>query len=219
MKVIGIAGGSGAGKSTVAYELVDSEPDIFEVLNFDDYQKVGLTVEQKALLPWVEGMVNWEHPDVIRWDDLKKDIDTLKSGKEVQIETWAHRSNPDFNVHHQKISRIVHPRPILLVEGYLALYGDIIDVYDKTFYLDLGSEIRAERRRQARRRKDILQDPAGYAEKVLIPMYKEFVEPARKVANFVIDVSCKSIEEVAYAIRSKTIVVAIARSGNAKNSA
>ena len=70
MKIIGIAGGSGAGKSTVSYALEDENPNNIEVLNFDDYQKVG-TDETR---PMIDGKTNWDHPDIIRWDDLISDI-------------------------------------------------------------------------------------------------------------------------------------------------
>src|SRR3546814_13096312 len=70
------SGGSGSGKSTVSYSIVDSNPEKFEVINLDDYQKVGETTG----LPMVGDMINWDHPDIIRWDDLIRDVNKLKSG-------------------------------------------------------------------------------------------------------------------------------------------
>ena len=64
MNIIGIAGGSGSGKSTLSYRLVDTYPDKIELLNLDDYQKVG---DSESDLPTLQGMINWDHPNIIRW--------------------------------------------------------------------------------------------------------------------------------------------------------
>ncbi|MGZ6005403.1 MAG: uridine kinase family protein [Candidatus Saccharimonadales bacterium] len=188
MKVIGIAGGSGAGKSTICYKLVDSNPKLYEVLNFDDYQKVGETEG----LPRLHGFINWDHPDIIRWDELIQDIETLKSGRAVTIQTWAHRSNPDYADTRQMISRTIKPKPILLVEGYLALYDPKLRaLYDKTIYLDIDEKTRNQRRDKA-----IFTGGSDYQEKVLKPMFNQYVLPTRDLADLVIDVSNLNLDEV-----------------------
>ena len=197
MKMIGIAGGSGAGKSTVAYRLVDTDPDGFEVINLDDYQKLKTEPD----LPMVGSMINWDHPDIIRWDDLRRDIEILRSGKPVRIPVWAHRSNPGYAVHGEMKPRIINPRPILIVEGYLALYQKILAMYDRTFYLDLDDSSRAERRRKARGGKDTIIGESDYVEKVLMPMHALFVEPTKTQANIVIQVKGKSAKELAQLIQ------------------
>ncbi len=201
MKVVGIAGGSGAGKSSIAYSLVDAEPSKFEVLNFDDYQMCGRP-EIKAELPRIDGIINWDHPDVIDWAALRTDVRTLREGSPITVETWAHRTNPDYAIHRIKLARLVLPKPILLVEGYMALNERIIDIYDQAFYLDLDETTRDARRRQARGGVDNINGEDGYTEKILTPMFKEHVEPTKKLADVVIDVANKTTLEVTDIVRN-----------------
>jgi len=192
MKIIGIAGGSGSGKSAVSYALVDAEPATFEVLNFDDYQKIRTDPD----LPMLERMINWDHPDAIRWDDLLADLAKLQVGQPVTINTFAHRSNPDYAEHRRMISRTIEPKPILIVEGYLALHNpELNQLFDKKYYLELDDETRA-----SRRDKDRLIADGGYQEKVLKPMYEKYILPTRENADVVIEVSGRSVEEVSQRI-------------------
>lgn len=202
MEVIAIGGGTGSGKSTVAYELVDSGPERFEVLNLDDYQKVG----SSASIPTVEGMENWDHPDVVDWDRLQDDIKALRDGDEIQLKVWAHRSNVNFAQTRQRIPRVVIPRPVVIVEGYLALYGAMAGIYDKAFYLDLDENTRLERRRQARHGNDCLSGNPRYNELILQPMHKQYVEPTKANADIVIDVAHRTPKQIAQLILKQLAV-------------
>lgn len=188
VRLIGIAGGSGCGKSTVSYGLVDSDPARFEMVNFDDYQKVTGETDR----PMLAGMVNWDHPDIIRWESLIADIRQLKAGRPITIETWAHRSNPDYRTSRALIPRTIIPRPMVILEGYLALYNsELNSLYDKSFYFDLDDNTR-----QARRDKAVSGEGKKYYEQVLEPMHEQYVEPTRANADVVIDVSRLSAEQV-----------------------
>lgn len=193
MRIIGIAGGSGAGKSTVSYALVDDDPEQFEVINLDDYQKH----RDEPGLPMLAGMINWDHPDIIRWDDLIADVKKLQDGDNIIIESWAHRSNPDYAQHRRMISRTIAPRPVVIIEGYLALYHPRLNqLFDKKFYLDLDTQTRA-----IRRDKSVLVGD-DYETKVLEPMFTEYVEPTKHNANLVIDVSDLTVNQVAETIKA-----------------
>lgn len=192
MLIIGIAGGSGAGKSTVSYSLVDADPDRFEVLNLDDYQKVKDSTD----LPMMHGMVNWDHPDAVNWPKLRQDIEALREGHTIHLDVWAHRSNPDYAQHKQLKSRTIYPKPVVIVEGYLALYKEAIDLYDKTFYLDLDADSRFQRRLKARGGQDLLITENEYPEKVLKPMHQLYVEPTKHKADVIIAVQGKSVPEI-----------------------
>src|SRR4030042_5109136 len=82
MKIVGIGGGSGSGKSTIASLLVNKYPDRIESINLDKY-KISST--SRNYFPIVKGMIDWDSPDIIRWQKLIKDIKTLQSGSLVTI--------------------------------------------------------------------------------------------------------------------------------------
>ena len=80
MRIIGITGGSGSGKSTLATRLVEKYPDKIESLDLDKYKKASTN---KADLPTFNGMVDWDHPDTIRWQKL------LRAGKAACRSSWS----------------------------------------------------------------------------------------------------------------------------------
>ena len=181
MKIIGIAGGSGSGKSTISYRLVDTYPDKIGVLNLDDYQKED---DGKTELPTLHSMVNWDHPDIIRWDKLMEDLKKSERGKSINIKTWSHRSNPDYFRHRKMIPRTIYPREVLIIEGYLALWNENLrKLYKRSYYLDLVYETSFKRRHKIKFKDDI------YESKILLPMRKKYVEPTKKFADLVLDVS------------------------------
>lgn len=193
MKIVGIAGGSGSGKSTVSYALVDANPETYEILNLDDYQKR----KEDPTAPKINGIINWDHPDIIRWEDLILDIQTLKNGLPVTIQSWAHRSNPDYATHRRMVARTVQPKTVLIVEGYLALYNpNLNQLFDKTFYFDIDEEIR-----NARRDKTDVIGEDDYETEVLVPMHKKYVEPTKLHADVVVDVSELGVDEVSQLVR------------------
>lgn len=192
-KLIGIAGGSGAGKSTVCYYLVDNYPDQFEVVNLDDYQKK----KTESDLPMINGNINWDHPDIIDWNKLLADLRRLLDGGEVTLEVWSHRSNPDYASHGNMLPRTIMPKPVILVEGYLALYNpELNTLYDRSFYLDIDDGVRELRRGK----NEVIGDP-DYVKNVLAPMHKKYVEPTINNANGIIDASDMSVETIAEVIR------------------
>lgn len=188
MQILGIAGGSGAGKSTVSHALIDKKPDTFNVINLDDYHKR----RDDKNLPMLDGMINWDHPDIILWDDLIADVTKLRDGQTITIETKSSHFNPNYAIHRQRIERTVTPPKILIVEGYLALYNpDLLKLFDKTFYLDIDHEAR-----MARRDKNRLIARDDYTEKILIPMHEKYVEPTKSKAELVIDVTNMSVKDI-----------------------
>ena len=192
MKIIGIAGGSGAGKSTVSYSLVDAYPETYEVVNLDDYQKLKTDSD----LPMLHGMINWDHPDIILWDNLIADLEKLAHNQSVTINTWAHRSNSDYVVHGIMKPRTITAKPIIIVEGYLALHNPILmSMYDKSYFFKLDEGVRA-----GRRDKDAIIQEDDYENLILTPMFEKYVLPTKEVADEVIDVSSLSVEEIADAI-------------------
>lgn len=188
MQIIGIAGGSGAGKSSVSYALLDQYPNRFDIINIDDYHRH----RDEPDLPMLHGMINWDHPDIMQWDKLIADVTALKSGETIVIETKDRRINPSYATHRQTVKRTIHPPEILIVEGYLSLYNpELFKLFDKSFYLDVSHEVRILRRDKGR-----LVGDNEYNEKVLAPMHEKYVEPTKANANEVIDVTNMTIEEI-----------------------
>jgi len=185
MIIIAIAGGSGSGKSTVSYRLVDTYPNTFELVNLDDYQRLKSDPD----LPKVNGMINWDHPDVIRWEDLIEDIARLAKGLQVTIQSWAHRSNPNYFQHGKMISRKLSPKKALIIEGYLSLWHkELRKLYKRSYYLDLNYQTSIKRRKK-------FNDPV-YESKILIPMHKKYVDPTKQYADIVFDVSMMSEDDI-----------------------
>ena len=156
------------------------------MLTLDDYQ---LEDDGRNKLPTLKGMINWDHLDVIRWEKLLKDIETLKHGKTVTIKTWSDRSNPDYFKHKKMKPRTIYPKEILIIEGYLSLWHkDLRDLYSRKYYLDIDQKTSQERR-------DKFVDPV-YDKEVLTPMHIKYVEPTKKFADVVLNVSKMSSDEV-----------------------
>lgn len=187
MKIIGIAGGSGSGKSTFAVDFCKKYSDKSIIIHLDDYFK---HTEEVSLL---EGFRNWDHPEALGFDRLYKDLVSLKNGESVKILTKSELYNPHYDhTLKNKLEVILGPKEILLVEGYLAFYDKRIrDLMDYKIYLDIPIEESTKRRSV---NKFVLDNE--YFEKVLVPMYKEFVVPTKDFADYVLDVSKLNKEEV-----------------------
>ncbi len=191
---IGIAGGSGCGKSTLSFGLRDNYPDLIEVVHFDDYQK-----EEKDV-PFFKGMRNWDHPDAIDFKQLYTDLIQIRQGKDIEVMTKSSILNPAYETK-GRIKHILHPKKIIIVEGYLALYDKKIrDLFCLKIYLDIPI---AESMK--RRDKITHNDESEYNKKILIPMHKKYVEPTKKIADVSIDVLNNTREE-AYAIVHEKLI-------------
>lgn len=173
---IGIAGGTGAGKSTLCTALVDKYPDKIGLLQLDDYFKPSTEV------PKLGKHGNWEHPDALFLDKLGKDLDQLSQGKSVIINTKNDRLNPDYKTTEKRIPVEFKPKQVMLVEGYLVLFDEKIrNFFTTSIWLDVDHQTRWARR--------VHFKYPEYEENVLIPMHKKFVEPTKEFAKNIIDVS------------------------------
>ncbi len=180
---IGLAGGTGAGKSTLAFTLKEIHPDKIGVIQLDDYFKPKQTVPEHA------GLTNWDHPESINFDKIAADLALLAQGKPAVIDTKNAKLNPDFERTQKRIPVEFAPKPIMLIEGYLALHDERIRKFFTTsIWLEVDHATRWNRRVHFKN--------SEYEEKVLIPMHKQFVEPTKKYAQHVIDVSRLTAKQV-----------------------
>lgn len=201
MKVVGLGGGSGAGKTTVCNILTSRYPDEFQVLHLDDYH-----MEPGPDLPYVDTMINWEHPGVVAWQALRYDLMRLRTMQSVERRTRSRNKHSSLAAQ-DRPTRMLEPRPTVIVEGHLALADSIIKTYDYTVYLDADTETRAQRRRDARGGRDTLSGDDRYVDMVLRPMHATYIEPTKNKADIVIDVRVNTAAQIAHLIRNKMLLL------------
>ena len=185
IKFIGITGGSGAGKSTLCNALKNKYPDKIELIQLDDYFKPS---EDK---PKVGEIRNSDHPDALFLDKLADDLIMLSNGESVIINTKNEHLNPNYEKTKEKIPVEFYPKPIILVEGFLVLHNERVrKLLTTSIFLDVEHKTRWDRRvHLGNKNKE-------YEEKVIIPMHNQFVEPTKKYAKHIIDISNLNKEEV-----------------------
>lgn len=169
--IVGLAGGSGSGKSTLSYALEDKYPRQIVVINFDDYQ-----FEDKEKISMYKGFRNWDDPECIEFDKLLKDLSDLKQGNFIVIRSWVSRKNPDYKATGKRIAITIEPKPIIILEGYLALWQPKVrNLLDLMVYLEAPESTRLNRRDKG----EYTGDAQGYDEQVLKPMYLKYVAPTQ----------------------------------------
>lgn len=176
--IIGLAGGSGSGKTTIAEALVDAIAGV-AYFRHDDYyrHRPELTFEDRT-------RVNYDHPDSLETALLVSQLETLRSGQPIERPVY------DFTTHlRSEKTVLVAPAPVVVVEGILVLAdADLRRMLDLKIYVDTDADLRLTRRME----RDI--DERGRTpESVLTqylatvrPMHIEFVEPSKKHADMII---------------------------------
>lgn len=180
MFVIGLGGGTGSGKTTVAKKLREKlTPKSCEILPMDNYYKDMSHIDLEK-----RKMLNYDHPDVIEYKLLRNHLEELLSGKTVEIPTY------DFVSYVRKPEKILFSPPeVIIVEGIFALYyEDICNLYDLSVYVDAESDIRFIRRltRDVDERKRTMQSVVDQYVKTVKPMHDAYVEPTKRRADIII---------------------------------
>ena len=163
---IGIAGGSGSGKTALAKCLKKHLGTKASVFHIDNYQKIG------GKPPRLHGMDNWDHPNAIYWNQLSKDLKILKGGKPVIIKTREQKQLTNAK------KALFNPKPIVIIEGYLLfIKPGIRKLLNFLVYCDAKDDIRIKRRTKFKH--------TEYVEKILLPMHHKYIEPTKKFANLI----------------------------------
>lgn len=179
MYVIGIAGGTGSGKTTVAYKIRETlGTQNCEILPMDNYYRdlSHETLEQRKLH-------NYDHPDMIENELMFKHINELKEGKVIDLPEY------DFSQFTRVGSIKFEPKPIIIVEGIFALYyEELRELYDLAIYVDTENDIRFIRRleRDIKERGRSLDSVIKQYTNTVKPMHEAYVEPTKKYANIII---------------------------------
>ena len=180
MTIIGIAGGTGSGKTTVVKHIAKAlPPHCVAVVPLDSYYNdtTNLTPEERRA-------INFDHPDAFDWKLLTEQIRMLKNGEAIEQPTYSY-----IESNRQKETVHVEPKPVIIIEGIMTLhYKRLRDMMDLMIFVDTDSDVRLIRniRRDVVERGRTVDMVLDRYEKVLKPMHEQFIEPTKKFADLII---------------------------------
>ena len=178
--VIGIAGGSGSGKTTVAQEILNRVgADRIAFLQHDSYYK-----DLNELPPVQRAEINFDHPNSLQTDLLREHIVSLREGRSVNVPIY------DFSTHSRTGQFFaVAPHRVVLVEGILIFAdAELRDLFDIKIFVDTDADIRFIRRlqRDLAERGRTTEAVIKQYQATVRPMHLEFVEPSKRYADVII---------------------------------
>ena len=180
MRIIGIAGGTGSGKTTVVKKIVEALPPHFvAVVPLDSYYNdtSHMTEEERRA-------INFDHPDAFAWQLLVKHVDLLRNGEAVEQPTYSY-----LKCNREKETVHVEPKPVIIIEGIMALLNkQLRDMMDLKIFVDTDSDERLIRniQRDCVERGRTVEMVIDRYHKVLKPMHEQFIEPTKKFADLII---------------------------------
>ena len=180
MLIIGIAGGSGSGKSTVVRKIIEELPtDCVSVISQDAYYKDNghMTPEEKA-------KINFDHPSAIEFNLLVKHLDMLREGQTIPMPIYSY-----LTCARAKETMPVPAREVVIVEGILILSNPRMrDRMDIKIFVDADGDDRLMRiiRRDIEERGRSFIDVLEHYEKFVKPMHLQFIEPSKRYADIVV---------------------------------
>lgn len=177
--LVGIAGGTGSGKTTIANKIVDHFKDNILHIPHDHYYKAQdhLSMEERI-------KTNYDHPNALETDFMIRQLKELLEGKEVQMPEY------DFTTHTRKKETItVKPAPIILVEGILIYENkELRNLLQLKIYIDVAADIRVLRRikRDMEERGRTYEMSVNQYYATARPMHERYVEPTKELSDIVI---------------------------------
>ena len=179
--VIGIAGGTCSGKSSIAGILIDEfrYTNSINIIREDDYYKdqSHLPMEERA-------KTNYDHPLAFDFDLMIDHLNQLIAGETIEKPTY------DYTVHNRSnVTEIVHPSDVLIIEGLFALYTrEIRDLEDIKIFVDTPADIRFIRRlkRDVKERARTIESITDQYLTTVKPMHDQFLEPTKQFADIII---------------------------------
>lgn len=203
--VVGVAGGSGSGKTTVVDAIVAAlGEDRVSVIRHDAYYR-----DRRDVPPATRASLNFDHPDALETALLVEHVGALRTGRPVAVPVY------DF-ARHERLpeTRTVVPRPVLLLDGILLLADPALrGLIDIPVYVDTAADLRFIRRlrRDTRERGRTVESVVEQYLDTVRPMHERFVEPSRVHAHVVITEG--GFNRVAVGRLVETIEAALASGG------
>ena len=180
MTIIGIAGGTGSGKTTVVKHIANAlPPHCAVVMPLDSYYNdtTGMTDEERRA-------INFDHPDAFDWKLLTEHIKKLKAGEPIEQPTYSY-------VLSNRLPETIHvePKPVIILEGIMTLhYKKLRDMMDLKIFVDTDADVRLIRniRRDVVERGRTVDMVLDRYERVLKPMHEQFIEPCKRYADVIV---------------------------------
>ncbi|MBO5467363.1 MAG: uridine kinase [Prevotella sp.] len=180
MTIIGIAGGTGSGKTTVVRKIAEALPPHYvAVVPLDSYYNdtTNMTAEERRA-------INFDHPDAFDWKLLIEHVKQLKEGIAVEQPTYSY-----IESNRQKETVHVEPKPVIIIEGIMTLLNKKLrDMMDLKIFVDTDSDERLIRniQRDVVERGRTVEMVIDRYLKVLKPMHEQFIEPTKKYADLIV---------------------------------
>ena len=177
--VIGIAGGTGSGKTTITKKLIQRFGEDVSVVHHDNYYKAhhNMSYEERALL-------NYDHPNSFDTEMLVADIKELKKGNPIQCPVY------DYSIHDRTDKTVtIYPTRVVIVEGILIFQDpELCREMDIKLFVDTDADVRILRRivRDVRDRGRSLDSVVSQYLTTVKPMHEQFVEPSKRNADIII---------------------------------
>ena len=177
--VIGVAGGTGSGKTTITEHLQRELGSSISVVKHDNYYKRHdeLTYEERCQL-------NYDHPDAFDTDLMVEHLKELKEGRAVECPVY------DFTVHNRSNDTVrIEPSTVILVEGILILQDPaLVNQLDIKIFVDTDADVRIIRRilRDVKERGRSLESVTTQYLTTVKPMHEQFVEPSKRNADVIV---------------------------------
>lgn len=184
--VIGIAGGTGSGKTTLMNNLIAKFADDVTILSHDNYYKRhdDLTYEQRCLL-------NYDEPAALETDLMAVHLDQLRHGQAIDCPVY------DFTQHNRSDKTIhIVPKKVIIVEGILIFENkELRDLMDIRIFVDTDADVRLCRRikRDVNKRGRTLESVLTQYQQTVKPMHEMYVEPSKKHANIIVPEGGKNL--------------------------
>ena len=180
MLIIGIAGGTGSGKTTVVHQIMNELPETeVGIISQDSYykQNIGMSYEERS-------NINFDHPRAIDFELLVQHLKALKAGETIEQPVYS------FVTHNRTDDTVVtHPRKVMIVEGILILTNpELRDMFDVKVFVHADSDERLIRRLKrdiAERGRD-MEEVLNRYQNTLKPMHQQFIEPTKAFADIII---------------------------------